>query len=207
MFTIGRFLEMGNLAVSKDRDICNPHSISHEERQKQLDDDAQREKDNRDRERRSPYKNFLQVNKDAYKLEDKLMAESPIAYRIFRFLTNHMDGYNAVVCSQAVLQESFQVGRTTIYKAVKLLKDKQFLTVYKSGSTNIYTLNKNIVWNSWGTNFKYAKFEANIVLSESEQEKKVQAKIKSIKHKEVVMEKEKEKEKEDPEQVELGEFL
>ena len=42
-------------------------------------------------------------------------------------------------------------------------------------------INKNIVWNSWGTNYKYAKFGANIILSESEQEQQTEIKTERVK--------------------------
>ena len=98
-----------------------------------------------------------------------------------------MDDYNAVICSYKVLQENFGVSQVTVARAIKILKEKQYIEVYKSGTSNVYAINKNIVWNSWGTNYDYAKFGANIILSESEQEKSVQAKIKAVKHKEITL--------------------
>lgn len=178
---------MVELAVGAEHNVLNPNSMTFDERQKQLEQQDQKEKETRDRAKKSPFKNFVQVNKDAYKAEDWLMAKSPIAYRIFKFLINNMDGYNAVVCSQIVLQETFGVSRPTIARAIKILKEKKYIDIYKSGTSNVYAINKNIVWNSWGTNYDYAKFGANIILSESEQEQSVQAKIKSVKHKEITI--------------------
>lgn len=180
---------MGKLAVGLNPNVLDPHSMTFEDRQRQLEEQIKKEEDEQAKAKKSPYKEFIQVNKEAYKLEDKLMSESPIAYRIFRFLVNNMDGYNAVVCSQTVLQEKFDIGRTTVFRAIKLLKEKKILDVYKSGTTNVYSINKNIVWNSWGSNFKYAKFGANIIISETEQEESVRSKIKAVKHKEITVEK------------------
>lgn len=177
---------MGNLAVGATRNILNSNSMTFEERQRQLEEEKKREEEAQARAKKSPYKEFVQVNKEAYKLEDKLMSESPIAYRIFRFLVNNMDGYNAVVCSQTILQEKFDISRTTVFRAIKLLKEKKVLDIYKSGTTNVYSINKNIVWNSWGSNFKHAKFGANVLISESEQQKD-EVKLKSVKHKEVIV--------------------
>lgn len=175
------------LEVGAEHNVLDSHSTTFKERERQLEEDKKREEDEKAKEKKSPYKDFVQVNKEAYKLEDKLMSESPIAYRIFRFLVNNMDGYNAVVCSQTVLQEKFNVGRTTVFRAIKLLKEKKVIDIYKSGTTNVYSINKNIVWNSWGTNFKYAKFSANILISESEQQED-KIKLKSVKHKEITLE-------------------
>ncbi len=176
---------MAELAVGANHNVLNPNSLTFEERQRQLENQEKKEKEARERTRKSPFKNFVQVNKDYYKVEDWLMSKSPIAYRILKFLINGMDDYNAVICSYKVLQENFEVSQVTVARAIKILKEKQYIDVYKSGTSNVYAINKNIVWNSWGTNYDYAKFGANIILSESEQEKSVQAKIKAVKHKEI----------------------
>lgn len=136
----------------------------------QAEELERKEKEMFEREKRSPFKNFVQVNKDYYEAEDWLLEKSPIAYRIFKFLVNNMDGYNAVVCSQTVIQDEFQISRPTVSRAIKMLKDRKYLDIYKTGSSNVYAINKNIVWNSWGSNYKYAKFGASIILSEEEQE-------------------------------------
>ncbi len=136
----------------------------------QAEELERKEKEMFEREKRSPFKNFVQVNKDYYEAEDWLLEKSPIAYRIFKFLVNNMDGYNAVVCSQTVIQDEFQISRPTVSRAIKMLKDHKYLDIYKTGSSNVYAINKNIVWNSWGSNYKYAKFGASIILSEEEQE-------------------------------------
>ena len=144
------------------------------QRQAQLEEEKKRAK-------KSPYKNFTQVNKDYWKAEDWLMVKSLIAYRIFKFLVTNMDEYNAVICSYKVLQETFNVSQVTVARAVKLLKEKGYIAVFKSGTSNVYALNDKIVWNSWGTNYQYSKFPANVILSISEQEN--QTKIRASKHK------------------------
>lgn len=178
---------MGVIAVGSERNILNPNSMTFDERQKRLEDEKKREEEEFKRAKKSPFRNFVQVNKDYYKVEDWLMAKSPIAYRIFKFLINNMDEYNAVICSQAVLQENFGVSRVTVSRAIKLLKEKGYIAVFKSGTSNVYALNDKIVWNSWGTNYPYSKFPANVILSATEQEESIQAKLKNVKHKEVIV--------------------
>ena len=80
-----------------------------------------------------------------------------------------MDNYNAVMCSHTVIMEVLGVSRQTVSKAITVLKDRGFIAVYKSGTSNVYTINDNVFWKSWGKNRKYCKFPANIVLAESEQ--------------------------------------
>lgn len=172
-----------NLTVGATHNVLNPASLTFAERQAQLEEQDKKDKEECEKAKKSPYDNWIQLNKDAYKAEDWLMAKSPIAYRIFKFLMNNMDGYNAVVCSYQVLQEYFDVSKPTITRAVKLLKERNYIDVHKSGTSNVYTVNKQIAWNSWGNHFKYAKFGANIIISESEQT----AQIKTLRHKEVAL--------------------
>lgn len=167
-------------SVSNERDITNPNHMTFKERQAFL---KKEEEEKKRKDRRSPYDNFVQFNQDMYKAEDWLMKESPIAYRIFKFLVKNMDNYNAVICSQTVLQEQFEVSRATVSRALKLLKDKGYVAVFKSGTSNVYALNDKIVWRSWGTNYQRSKFPANVLLSLSEQEEKT----KKVQHKEIVI--------------------
>lgn len=171
--------------VTAERNLLDPHSMTFEERQNQINEEKKQEDEQRERAKKSPYKNFVQLNKEYYKAEDWLMSQSPIAYRIFKFLMNNMDEYNAVICSQTVLQETFEVSRATVARAVKLLKEKGYIAVFKSGTSNVYAVNDKVAWNSWGTNYAYSKFPANIILSISEQEKSIQTKLKNLKHKEI----------------------
>src|SRR5699024_9492073 len=148
---------MSELHVQEKTDSKNPNSISFEARKRQIEEDQRLEKEEHERRKKSPYRSWVQMNKDAYKAEDWLMSKSPMAYRVFKFLINNMDSYNAVMCSYKVLQEQFSVSSDTI--------------------------NKQIAWNSWGSNFKHGKFSANIILSDNEQEKDMKLKIE--KHKEI----------------------
>lgn len=179
---------MAELFVSNDKDILNQNTVTFEEREKQIQEEKKLEQEQLKREKNSPFNSFIQVNKRTYQLEDKLMKESPLAYRIWRFLANNMDSYNAVIVSQEVLTEMFEVSRSTIYRAIKILDEGNYIKIYKSGTSNVYALNDDMVWNSWGTNKKYSKFNANVIISEDEQTEEIKKELKDLKiekHKEV----------------------
>ena len=179
---------MAEILVQKERNLLKNNQVSFEERQEQLEADKKREEEQLKRDKNSPFKSFIQMNKKTYELEDKLMQKNPLAYRIWRFLANNMDGFNAVIVSYNTMQEIFEVSRMTLYRAIKLLDEDDYIRIYKSGTSNVYALNHDMVWNSWGTNKKYSKFSANVIISENEQEEKVQKELKDLKvekHKEV----------------------
>lgn len=120
-------------------------------------------------ERKSPFTSFYQMNAEHTKDLMRLANEQPKAHVVLYFLMQQMNNINAVVCSFRVLSEALDMSERTAKRAVKYLKDNGFIDIYKSGQTNIYAINKHVVWKSWGTNYKYAEFEATVLFAESEQ--------------------------------------
>lgn len=167
------------VAVSETPDTLS-HAIgaeiSPDERMQQL---KQEERE----EHKSPFTNFYQVNKNNSHYLRSCLKECPRALDLLLFLFDHMDRYNAVVCSYKVLEDVLGVSRSTVQRCVAYLRDHGFMAVKKSGTTNVYIANDRLVWNSWGSNVKYCEFPANVVLSSEEQDDdgvKVRAKRKKI---------------------------
>lgn len=131
--------------------------------------------------KKSPFRKWIQMNYDdnAYRADDFLVAKSPTAYRIFKFLIANMDRYNAVIVSYKVLQQVFGYGQATVARAIKFLKDHNYIEVVRTGGANIYTINKHLYWNSWGTNYAYAEFDAKVIITATEQDKAIQEKIRT----------------------------
>lgn len=134
---------------------------------------------NQEKKKNSPYTKWIQVNNsdEAYRAEDWLMAHSPAAYRVLRFLASNMDNYNALLCSYKVIQEKLNYSKATVERAIKILKDHNYIGVVKSGTSNVYMINKHLFWKSWGSNYAYAEFDAKVIISTSEQDKGTQKQI------------------------------
>lgn len=130
--------------------------------------------------RKSPYTKWTQLNNDDEAKEARywLMKESSDAYCVMDFLASNMNRYNAVICSYKVMQEKLGYSQATVARAIKLLREHNYIDVKKTGTSNIYMLNKKLYWNSWGANYAYAEFGANIIISASEQDKETQERIK-----------------------------
>lgn len=158
----------------------NPNDVSFEQRARDLKDIERKEQELEREARKSPFSNFYQVNKDKSEYLSSCLRENPKALQLLFFIFDHMDRYNAVVCSYQVFQESLGMSSRTISRCVKYLKDNGFLYVYKTGTSNVYVANKELVWSSWGKNYKYCEFPANIILSKSEQEERTQVRDKRI---------------------------
>lgn len=122
-----------------------------------------------DRDKASPYDKWAQMNLEHTNDWIVLTKKNHVSAEILWFLIDHSDRYNAIICSSAVLEEALGYSRPTVARAIKFLKDNNFIDIKKSGTTNIYLINKEISWKSWGNNFKYAEFGANVLISENEQ--------------------------------------
>lgn len=167
------YMSMINVGENLQNNDC-----TFEQRQADIAIMEKKENEAREREKHSPYKDFCQTNLDPNcgKARRQLIKDCPSAYIIYDFLIEKADRYNAVMCSNRVLEEALGLSQATIYRAISILQEKKFIDIKKSGTSNIYLLNKELVWKSWGTNFKYAQFGVSVVISESEQEKLVETK-------------------------------
>jgi DNA-binding transcriptional ArsR family regulator len=158
------------MVVTNNPNPKNPYEVSFEQRQAELDAMDAKEQEQQERAKKSPFARFYQVNKDNSHFLRECLDANPTALKVLIFIFEHMDKYNAVICSYAVFQEVLGLSQATIARAIKYLKNNGFLYVYKSGTSNVYVANKDLVWTSWGSNVKYCEFPANVVLSSSEQE-------------------------------------
>ena len=158
----------------------NLNDVSFKQRAIDLIAKEQEELEELKRQKKSPFARFYQVNKDNSEYLRSCLKENPKALQVLFFIFDHMDKYNAVVCSYKVFQDALDMGQATVARSVKYLKEHGFLYVYKTGSSNVYVANKDLVWNSWGNNREYCEFPANIVLTASEQEERSKIKDKRI---------------------------
>jgi hypothetical protein len=75
--------------------------------------------------------------------------------------------------------------RQSLSNAVSLLKEKGWICVLKTGSSNVYIINPKIVWTSYDNQKKYCKFETNVIVSPSENAEYLQDTSSSNKYKHI----------------------
>ena len=119
--------------------------------------------------------NFYQLDQDngvemMYRLAHgfKLPNKPAVEMLLFQFLAENMDGYNALMCSQKVLMEELSVGRTTIHNAIKNLEKNGVLHILKSGTSNVYVLNPDLIWKAANDKRKFCEFHGKILISRHE---------------------------------------
>ena len=113
-------------------------------------------------------RDFIQLYRDHIDDVAKLARDNGKAYDLFMLLVKHMDGTNALAVSNIALSELLQVTTRTVQRAVKYLKDNGWVCVLKSGTSNVYIVNPDVTWTSYGNQKQYCKFQANVLLSSSE---------------------------------------
>lgn len=150
------------------------NDCTYSQRMADIAADEKSEAEARERAKRSPYDDFAQLNLDpkACQRRRKLILDAPSAYAVYDFLVEHASGVNRVTCSMDVIHEALGLSMPTVKRAIKLLKDREFVKIAKSGNTNVYMLDGELTWKSWGTNYRYAEFISNTIVSESEQREK-----------------------------------
>ena len=113
-------------------------------------------------------RDFIHLYRDHIDDVAKLARDNGKAYDLFMLLVKHMDGTNALAVSNIALSELLQVTTRTVQRAVKYLKDNGWVCVLKSGTSNVYIVNPDVAWTRYGNQKQYCKFQANVLLSSSE---------------------------------------
>jgi len=115
---------------------------------------------------------FVQVSRAYLKDWRALTKKSPLGSEILMYLIETMGKTtNAVVCSYLTLTEITGVSRTSVARAIKILKEDRWIEAVKIGNATAYAVNASVFWQSKRNQKQYAIFQATVVASSSEQEK------------------------------------
>lgn len=128
-----------------------------------------REQEELRKDKNSPYRMWAQLNLEYAEELMYLSLHYPNSHSLLYFLVLNMVHTNACMVSYEVLMDVLGKSRPTIYRAVKELENLGFIYIFKSGTSNIYTINHNIFWKSYGKNIKYSAFPVDVVISSNEQ--------------------------------------
>lgn len=111
---------------------------------------------------------FVQIYKQNMAEVRWLINHSPFASEVLFFIMEHMDQKNALAVSTQVLMDYFDKSRSTISRAIKVLKENGYIGVLKLGTANVYVVNHEVAWTSWDNQKQYSKFDGNILVSRKE---------------------------------------
>lgn len=108
---------------------------------------------------------FVQIYRDHMAELRWLMGKSGIASKLLFFIMEQMDGKNALMASYQVFVDYLDVSPSTVKRAIKLLYDNGFVDILKSGTSNVYIVNQDVAWTSYGNQKKMCKFNGNVLVS------------------------------------------
>lgn len=143
----------------------------------QAEEEKALEQEEREKERKnSNFYMFYKTKESSAKVRS-LIKQNAVAAMLFMFLAEQADRNNAVVASGKALASLLEVSEATISRALKVLTTKKdngepaYLEILKSGGTNVFILNPEIVWSAWRTGKDYCLFgNAKVLLSTDEQD-------------------------------------
>ena len=121
--------------------------ISFSERLNQLTEEEAKNAKQAKLLKQSPFNKFAQLNLEGNINMNAMcqLADSPAATKIFWFIVNNMDGYNALIASYKVFEESLGMSNSTVTRGIRHLKELGLLHVKKSGAANVYLINPKII--------------------------------------------------------------
>ena len=119
--------------------------------------------------------NFIMLFRNEMSSIMNLQKEDAKAGVLFTFFLEHMDRENALIVSIETISELLEWSRPTVCRKIKFLKDKNFISTARTGNSNIYFINANVAWSTYGNKKEYAKFKASVLISKSEQEYRIKA--------------------------------
>lgn len=123
--------------------------------------------------------NFVQLSRGYLAQMRKLAKKSPLAHEILYYLVEKMGkNTNAVVVSYKTLCEVTGVSRPTVGRALKILRDDNWVATVRVGSATAYCVNSQVFWASSRNQKQYAIFSATVIASETEQESDFREKAK-----------------------------
>jgi Fe2+ or Zn2+ uptake regulation protein len=123
--------------------------------------------------------NFVQVSRGYLKEMRKLARKSPLGHEILYYLVEHMGKTtNAVVCSYRTICETTEASRASVGRAIKILKEDNWIDTIKVGNATAYCVNEKAFWQAGRNQRRYAIFSATVIASESEQDSDFKEKAK-----------------------------
>ena len=123
--------------------------------------------------------NFVQVSRSYLREMRGLARKSPVAHEILYYLVEHMGRTtNAVVCSRNVLAEVTGCSIATVGRAIRVLKDDNWIDTVKIGNASAYCVNERAFWQAGRNQRQYAVFSATVIAAASEQDSDFREKAK-----------------------------
>lgn len=112
---------------------------------------------------------FVQLSKIYMDETVDLANRAPAAFTVLMALVKQMNKVNSVMISNESLEKICGISNSTVKRAIKILREQQWIDVLKIGTSNVYRVNSNVFWQDRADG-KWASFQAQVVLNFDEQD-------------------------------------
>lgn len=112
---------------------------------------------------------WLQFEKKGLQELQKLAIRSPAAMGTLLYMVNNMSRSNALVVSQTAIAAGIGAKRESVNRALKYLREHNFIQSVKAGGATVYVVNSKVAWQG-NRGERYAAFGADVLAIEAEQE-------------------------------------
>lgn len=117
---------------------------------------------------------WLQSDKQSHEAMWKLGTKYPTALAVLHFMISKLArGASGVIISAPAMARQMDISERSAKAAVAVLRDMKFVQILKSGNTNAYIVNSRVAWQG-KRGFRYASFNAQIIVDEQEQARTVE---------------------------------
>jgi hypothetical protein len=134
-----------------------------------------------DEEKRRMNEGFVQVYSKGWARMRELLREtkSQAPLLLYTFVAEHMDADGGVVVAdQETICEAIGVSRTTLWRAITFLEERNaLLRIVVGGSVSAYALDPSEIWRSWDSAKERAVFRTRTVVRTSAQSDQVKRRM------------------------------
>jgi DNA-binding transcriptional ArsR family regulator len=121
---------------------------------------------------------FSQIYDSWWRVQRVLVDEYPTALKVVSWLIEMSDKENAIIASYSAIASAINKTPRTVISAINYLKEKNIVKILKSGGSNVYILNDQIVWKDTASKKdKCSQFSAKVYIVASEQEEIFKTKL------------------------------
>lgn len=155
---------------------------SHQEREQMRERlAAKRDEEVSDEERKRMNRDFVQVYPKGWARMRALLRETksraPLA--LYTFIAEHIDADGGVlVADQETICEAIGVSRTTLWRAISFLEERNaLLRIVVGGSVSAYALDPTEIWKSWDSSKERAVFNTKTMVRKSAQSDEIKRRM------------------------------
>ena len=142
---------------------------------------SKRDEDIADAQRRRMNEGFVQVYPTGWARMRALLREtkSQAPLLLYTFIAEHIDADGGVlVADQETICEAIGVSRTTLWRAITFLEERNaLLRIVVGGSVSAYALDPTEIWRSWDSAKERAVFSTRTMVRKSSQSDEIKRRL------------------------------